>query len=109
VTYNWVRLEREIAGLRGNPLVVLDYGKINMARGLMLFSLLTAAFFVVLYFWARKRPFAAILTALIVYAGDTALSFILTPDNPNVSVLKYVFIIFLIKGVLSANRQRLNQ
>ena len=82
---------------------------LSIASGLFLFKedisylisgIILAIVYVVLGFWSMRKPFAALLTGLVVYSILVGFDLITTPGNIGRGILlKIVVIVFLAKGI----------
>lgn len=71
----------------------------------LIFSAILAAIFLVLAYWSQHKPFAALLSALLLYIMVIALNAIVEPMTIFKGVLvKVIILSFLIKGVYSASQ-----
>jgi hypothetical protein len=104
--YQWYSFESELSKLKADPLMQIIPGKVEEARVLLLGSLVVGAIFVGLYFWAKRNPFGAALTALLIYAADTALPLIFLGNTSRFGIVRILFLIVLIKGTHSGYRYR---
>jgi hypothetical protein len=77
--------------------------KMVMAAVIVLF----AAAYVALAFWTKKKPYTAILTALILFISLEVLSFLLQPASIFQGwILKIIVILLLILGLRNAKESQ---
>lgn len=66
-------------------------------------SAFIALIFAALGFWCKKKPFAAIITALVIYGSLLLLDAFLDPTTIIKGIIvKAIIIIYLIKGITAA-------
>jgi len=104
--YGWISFESELGKLQADPQMTIVPEKVVEARSMILGGLLVGVIFIGLYFWARKNPFAASLTALLIYVADTVLPVAIIGDTRHIGVVRILFSVLLIKGVHSGYRYR---
>jgi hypothetical protein len=77
--------------------------KLVMAGIMVLF----AAAYIALAFWTKKKPYTAILTALILYISLQVLSFLLQPASIFQGwILKIIIILLLLLGLRNAKESQ---
>jgi hypothetical protein len=69
-------------------------------------SLFIAGIYIVLWFVAKKRPFPAILTALIIYSLFWLIDIIMNPFAILGGAIKFLILFYLIYGVRAAHRYK---
>ncbi len=104
--YQWYAFESALNKLKADPLMQIIPEKVVEARALLLGGLVVGVIFVGLYFWAKRNPFGAALTALLIYAADTALPLIFLGNASRFGIVRILFLIMLIKGTHSGYRYR---
>lgn len=70
------------------------------------FSLFIAGIYIVLWFVARKRPFPALLTALIIYSLFWLINIIMNPMAILAGAIQFLILFYLIYGVRAAHRYK---
>ena len=71
----------------------------------LLSNVILAVIFLLLAYWSQKRPFAAILSALLLYVTVIALNAIIEPYTLAKGIfVKIIILSFLIKGTYSASQ-----
>jgi len=104
----WSRTQEEVRKLRSNPNIIIDEQKLAevMKKIKMVIAAQAAVGLVFLgfFFWAKTNPFAASLTALIIYATLQVIGLALNPGvylNPIALLIVIVILLALANGVKS--------
>ena len=100
--FQHAKFSSDLAGYRANPANVINEHLVT--RGYMLFyaNYLIVAIYGGLIWWMKTNPFAACLTALIIYVSITLLNVAIDPSTIFQGViLRIVVILLLVKGVKS--------
>jgi len=102
-----ISFNNELASAQNNPMMVIDQKAVSQMRLMIYASYVLGFVFLGLWFWAKKNPFSAFLTALIVYIACHATAAIIDPHNIYRGILiKAVIVILLIGAVKSALKIR---
>ena len=102
-----VSLNNEIANYRSNPNFIVDEKVVSQMRMLIYTTYGLGIVFLGLWFWAKKNPFSAFLTALVIYIACHATAAIIDVNNLYRGILiKAVIIILLVGAVKSALKIR---
>ncbi|WP_299432901.1 zinc ribbon domain-containing protein [uncultured Aquimarina sp.] len=73
--------------------------------GTLIAGVILAVIYLVLAYWSQKKPFAAILSGLLLYLMVIALNVIMEPTTLFKGIImKIIILSFLIKGVYSASQ-----
>lgn len=105
--YMWFKINSEIKKAMSNPLLVLDQTAISQVRLLIGLTFIMGVFFLLLYFWSKKKPFEANLAAFLIYVGNFIAAYILHPQTAGKGIsIKGLIIFLLINGVLSGWKQK---
>ena len=102
-TVQWNLLTAEINKIRANPVMVVDESVVSEAR-LILGAVFAVGFlFIGLFFWAKRNPFAATLTALVIYLGNWLITAVIDPTYIMKGIIvKLIIVGCLVKGVQAA-------
>jgi len=74
--------------------------------GTLIVNVILAVIYLVLAYWSQTKPFAALLSALLLYIMVIALNAIVEPMSLIQGILfKIIIIAFLVKGINSASQQ----
>ncbi|MCP4215546.1 MAG: hypothetical protein GY765_12910 [bacterium] len=100
--YQIYTVEGKISEISSNPLLELDAGAVFELRIFVYSTLIIGFVFLGLYFWAKKNPFGASLTALILYLGNWIAGVVLqgTPVARG-GLIKILIVAVLLNGVVS--------
>jgi uncharacterized membrane protein YvbJ len=103
------KMEAEIKQVMSNPAMVLNHDivdnarqNINQAKLMVGASTVMGGIFFFLFFWAKQNPFAASLTALILYVTSMVIAVAMNPETLVQGILiKIIIIAVLVNGVKS--------
>jgi hypothetical protein len=102
IIYTHVQFLDALAVLRAKPGVVIDEQVVASRTMFIYAGYLIAAVFTGLIFWAKANPFAACLTALILYLSTIVAGALMDPRSLTQAwVIRMVIIALLINGVKS--------
>lgn len=93
-------LQSEIASVRRNPNMIIDEAVVSQIN-LMIYAVYALGFiFFGLSFWAKKNPFAACLTGLIIYISAWLIDIASDPSMiMRGIIIKLIIISLLVNGV----------
>jgi hypothetical protein len=76
---------------------------------LVTFFILMSAFYIGLGFWAKKRPYSALIAAICVYIGAILLNVMVVPDSISKGIIiRIAVLLVLVSGLSNArNCQRM--
>ncbi|MCP5049191.1 MAG: zinc ribbon domain-containing protein [bacterium] len=101
-TYMWHTLEMDIKQIEADPMMEVDREVVKTDRLEIGLTFLVGFIYLSLYFWAKKNPFAASLTALLIYLTNLIVSVGINPANLGRGIFINILIIAaLTKGVKS--------
>lgn len=82
-----------------------DRGLVNM---LLAVNLALAAGYLVLWFWAKKKPLPASIIALIMFVTTVVISAVYDPSTIHQGILvKVFFTLALVRAITAANQERM--
>lgn len=114
--YQWYTLsdiiqkfETDLAKLRNDPTMIVDENVVKQNRDIFatakmqVFGIaITGFIFFGIFFWVPHNPFAACLTALIIYVASHLVDAVLDPTSLQRGIIiKILFVIALTQGVKS--------
>ena len=77
----WMMLDAELAKIRSDPAMFVVQSAVNEARLLIIATFAIGMLFLGLFFWAKRNPFGATLTALIVYLTSMVANAAVDPQT----------------------------
>lgn len=98
----WINLENEIARINRDPTMVVLEDVVAQNRLIIGATFVIGLVFVGLFFWAKKNPFSACLTALIIYLTNIIVALGIDPSSlVRGIIVKIIIIAALANGVKS--------
>jgi hypothetical protein len=94
----------ELEKARRDPTVTVDEQAAARLKMFATVPLVVGAVFIGLFFWAKRNPFGAALTALVIYITDFIVTVALNPaflTNVIAIVVKVIIVLALLQGVRS--------
>lgn len=105
--WQWISFNNEIANARSNPMMVIDEDVVNQVRMILMAYFGASFLFVGFFFWAKKNPFSACLSALVIYVLSHVIAAVIDPANiARGIILKVIIIITLAKAISKAAELR---
>jgi len=106
----WFQLSSEISKVEANPMMVVNQEVVSQARFQIGLVFGLGVVFIGLFFWSKVNPFAASLTALVIYITDIIVSIGIEPSAIYKGIIiKIIIILALANGVkagLAYNQER---
>ena len=75
----WINFENQVTAASNNPMQVIDQNAVAQARLIIYSTFGCGLLFVGLFVWAKKNPFSACLTALVIYVLSHVVSAVIDP------------------------------
>ena len=96
----WMLLQGEIQKVESDPSLVINEAVVSQARLVIFATFGVGLLFLGLFFWAKRNPFAASLTALIAYFTTILAGAAIDPTTLAKGwLVKLIVIAVLTKGV----------
>ena len=96
----WYMLQRDIDKASGNPLMLINEKIVAFQKVAIASTFFVGLLFIGLFFWAKKNPFGASLTALIIYATSILVQAGMEPETlVKGIIIKIIIILALVRGV----------
>ena len=100
----WISMNNMLAKVEANPgMYVVDHGILAEQKMILIGSFVVGFLFLGLFFWAKKNPFSACLTALILFVSLQVLAAVINPANIVAGIIIKIFIVLaLVKAISKA-------
>ena len=105
--WQYYQFNSEVTAARNNPMMVIDEKVVKQANMIFVGYFAASFLFVGLFFWAKKNPFSACLSALVIYVLSHLFSAIIEPKTIIQGIIvKIIIITVLAKAVAKAAELR---